>query len=669
MELAACARRRVAVEGVTPDVDGGRFAIKRARGQDVVVRAAVFADGHDVVRAALLHRHESEAAWRVVPMTALGNDRWQASFRVDALGRHLYAVRGWTDELATWSRGLGKKVAAGQDVGLDLRVGVELLRGRAAQATGPQAARLAGYADALAHEGKLDPADAGQDRVALALSPELARLADDAPDLRFATTSLERAVVVEPPRAVFSTWYELFPRSAGPPGQHGTLKDVERRLDDLVDLGFDVLYLPPIHPIGRVARKGPNNRTSAGPDDPGSPWAIGAAEGGHTAVHPQLGTLDDLRALVRRAREKGIEVALDLAFQCAPDHPWVREHPEWFRRRPDGSIQYAENPPKKYQDIFPFDFEGEAWEALWAALRDVVLFWIEQGVLVFRVDNPHTKPFPFWEWLLAEVKARRPEVLFLSEAFTRPRPMQRLAKLGFSQSYTYFTWRNTKHELTTYFSELERSGAREFFRPNLWPNTPDILPEALQTGGRPVFIARLVLAATLGASYGIYGPAFELCEGRAREPGSEEYLDSEKYQLRAWDLGAEHSLREVIARVNRIRRENPALQTDAGLTFHDTDNDQLLCYSKRADDGRSVVLVVVNLDPHHAQSGWLDVPIERLGAAAGAGPVQVHDLLGGARYLWHGARHFVQLDPGVMPAHVFAVRRRVRTELDFDYFQ
>lgn len=666
MELVPSARRRVAIEGVTPDVDGGRFPIKRARGQEVVVQADVFADGHDVVRAALLHRHESEPEWRVVPMAALGNDRWRAAFRVDALGRHLYAVRGWVDDLTTWRRGLGKKVAAGQDVTLDLRIGVELLRRHAALVSGPQGALLAGYADTLAQEATLDPGDAGQDRVALALSSDLARLTDSAPDLRFATESVARAVVVEPPRAVFSTWYELFPRSAGAPGQHGTLRDVERRLDDVVDMGFDVLYLPPIHPIGRAARKGPNNRAAAGPDDPGSPWAIGAAEGGHTAVHPQLGTLDDLRALVARAREKGVEVALDIAFQCAPDHPWVREHPEWFRRRPDGSIQYAENPPKKYQDIFPFDFEGEAWEALWEALRDVVLFWVEQGVLVFRVDNPHTKPFSFWEWLLAEVKRRRPEVLFLSEAFTRPRPMQRLAKLGFSQSYTYFTWRNTKQELTDYFTDLARSGVREFFRPNLWPNTPDILPEYLQVGGRPAFVARLVLAATLGASYGLYGPAFELCEGRAREPGSEEYLDSEKYQLRSWELGAAHGLRDVIARVNRIRREHRALQSDGGLRFHETDNDQLLCYSKRDDEGQDVVLVVVNLDPHHPQAGWLDVAIERLGVEGG--PAQVHDLLGGARYLWHGARHFVELDPGVMPAHIFAVRRRVRTERDFDYF-
>jgi starch synthase (maltosyl-transferring) len=431
-------------------------------------------------------------------------------------------------------------------------------------------------------------------------------------------------------------------------------------------MGFDTLYLPPIHPIGRTARKGPNNSVTAGPDDPGSPWAIGAAEGGHTAVHPDLGTVDDVRRLVERARAKGLELALDIAFQCSPDHPWVREHPEWFRARPDGTVQYAENPPKKYQDIYPFDFEGEAWQALWAALRDVILFWCDQGVRVFRVDNPHTKPLPFWEWCLAEVKARHPDALFLSEAFTRPKLMQRLAKLGFSQSYTYFTWRNTKRELWEYFDGMARSGVREFLRPNLWPNTPDILPEALQVGGRPAFVARFILAATLGASYGIYGPAFELCDGRAREHGSEEYLDSEKYQVRAWDLGASHSLRHLIARVNRIRKGHPALQTDRTLELHPTDNEALLCYSKRSLDGDDIVVVVVNLDPYHVQSGWLDLPLDRLGIAGAT--CQMHDVLGGERFLWRGARHFVRLDPGVVPAHIFAVRRRVRSERDFDYY-
>lgn len=673
-------RRRVAIEDVRPDVDGGRFPIKRARGEAVVVEADVFADGHDLVRAALLHRHAAQAEWQVVPMQALGNDRWRGTFEVEALGQHLYLVRGWVDDFATWRRGLGKKVDAGQDVAVDLLIGAELVRAHAALADAPGRDELERAARALS-----DPA--GRDRVALARSPALLRQVQAAPDLRRASTSAERAVTVDPPRAVFSTWYELFPRSAGAPGQHGTLRDVEGRLDELARLGFDVLYLPPIHPIGRSARKGKNNAAQAGPDDVGSPWAIGAAEGGHTAVHPALGTLDDLRRLVQRARDRGIEVALDLAFQCAPDHPWVREQPEWFRRRPDGSIQHAENPPKTYQDIYPFDFECQGWEALWAALRDVVLFWTEQGVTVFRVDNPHTKALPFWEWCIAQVKARRPEAVFLSEAFTRPRLMYRLAKLGFTQSYTYFTWRNTRHELTTYFTDLARSGVREFFRPNLWPNTPDILPEYLQTGGRPAFVARLVLAATLGASYGIYGPAFETCEARPREAGGEEYLDSEKYQLRAWDPEAGRPLRDVLARVNRIRREHPALHTDRGLSFHPTDNEQLLCYSKRSADGRDVVLVVVNLDPHHLQSGWVELPLERLeprrssdDAGAGAdgqggaahghdhAPVQVQDLLGGGRFLWHGRRHFVQLDPGVMPAHVFAVRRRVRTEQDFDYF-
>jgi starch synthase (maltosyl-transferring) len=474
--------------------------------------------------------------------------------------------------------------------------------------------------------------------------------------------------VADRERARFGAWYEMFPRScAQEPGRHGTFRDCERRLDYVASMGFDVLYLPPIHPIGRTHRKGKNNDPVAAPGDVGSPWAIGAKEGGHKAVHPDLGTLEDFRRLVEKARERGLEVALDLAYQCSPDHPWVEEHPQWFRWRPDGRVQYAENPPKKYEDIYPIYFENESWKELWDELRSVVDFWIDQGVRIFRVDNPHTKPFRFWEWMIGEVKREHPEVVFLAEAFTRPRVMYQLAKLGFTQSYTYFAWRNTKRELTEYLRELTRTEVREYFRPNLWPNTPDILTEPLQYGGRAVFQARLVLAATLGASYGIYGPAFELGEARPRTPGSEEYLDSEKYELRHWDLGRADSLRSFVARVNRIRRENPALHANDRLRFHHIDNEQLIAYSKTSADLSSVVLAVVNLDPHHAHSGWLEIPVDELGLDP-TQPYQAHDLLSDARYFWNGPRNFVRVDPAVVPAHVFRIRRKLRTERDFDYF-
>ena len=432
-------------------------------------------------------------------------------------------------------------------------------------------------------------------------------------------------------------------------------------------MGFDVLYLPPIHPIGRQFRKGRNNAVSARDDDAGSPWGIGSEEGGHKAIHPQLGTLDDFKHLLHKAREYGIEIALDVAFQCSPDHPYAKEHAEWFRKRPDGTIQYAENPPKKYQDIYPIDFESPDWEKLWDELLSVFLFWAKQGVRIFRVDNPHTKPFGFWEWLLGEVKKEYPDVLFLAEAFTRPKVMYRLAKLGFTQSYTYFAWRNTKAELTQYLTELTKPPVSDFFRPNFWPNTPDILTEHLQHGGRPAFMGRLVLAATLTASYGIYGPAFELAVNRPRETGSEEYFDSEKYEVKHWDLENPESLHDFIARVNGIRRANPALHSNDRLLFHPISNDQMICYSKTTPDLTNVMAAIVNLDPYHTQSGWVELPLDQLGLG-GDQPYQLHDLLSDARYLWHGERNYVELNPQVVPAHVFRLRRRVRSERDFEYY-
>ena len=657
-------KKRVVIENITPRVDCGRFPIKRTTGEQVTVEADVFTDGHDAVTAMLSYKHESAADWQDAPMHAIGNDRWRGRFAVQVLGSYQYTVSAWVDHLASWRRGLAKKYEAGQDIGLDLRQGAALGLGIAARTSGLDAQRLHEWADAI-----VDPKRSLDNRVSLALSESLRELELRHPDPQLVVRWPSALLVeVDRERARFSSWYEMFPRSAATePGKHGTFADVEKLLPYVASMGFDVLYLPPIHPIGATERKGPNNQPRADKDDPGSPWAIGSTQGGHKAIHPQLGSLEDLKHLLASAAEHGIELALDIAFQSTPDHPYVREHPEWFLKRPDGSIQYAENPPKKYQDIYPFHFESEHAQRLWAELRGVVEYWIAQGVRIFRVDNPHTKPFAFWEDLISRIRRLRPDVIFLAEAFTRPKVMYRLAKLGFTQSYNYFPWRNSKRELMEYFTELGQPPVSDFFRPNLWPNTPDILPEYLQFGGRGAFMVRLVLAATLGASYGIYGPAFELLEARPREPGSEEYLDSEKYQLRRWNRDDPASLRELIARVNRIRRENAPLQSDRGLLFHEVDNDMLIAYSKTCEAGADSILVVANLDPHHTQSGWLRLDQPALGLPA-SGSFQVHDLLSGSRFLWEGPRNFVSLDPNHAPAHIFRIRRRVRSEKDFDYF-
>ncbi len=661
-------RQRVVLTGVSPELDCGRVPIKRTIGETVVVEADIFADGHDELAAVLRSRHEEEPVWAETPLEPVGHDRWRGSFPVTALGRYRYTLLAWVDRFKTWRRDLVKRAAAGQALAIELQVGARLLEEAARRAAdggdGDGAERLRGWAEALGAGPGSEAAG-----LRLAVSEELGALMARHADRRFATAyEKELEVIVDREQARFSAWYELFPRScAATPGRHGTFRDCEARLPYVAAMGFDVLYLPPIHPIGRTERRGPNNRPGAGPEDPGSPWAIGSEAGGHQAVHPALGTLEDFRRLVAQARRHGLEIALDLAFQCSPDHPYVKEHPEWFCHRPDGTVRYAENPPKRYQDIYPLDFECEAWRALWEELRDVVRFWIEQGVRLFRVDNPHTKPLRFWEWLIAEITREHPDVLFLSEAFTRPKVQHHLAKVSFNQSYTYFAWRNTKRELIEYFTELTQSEAREYFRPNLWPNTPDILTEYLQVGGRPAFMVRLILAATLGASYGIYGPAFELCEARARESGSEEYLDSEKYQIRQWDLERPDSLRELIARVNRIRRENPALQQDRSLRFHPSENEAILAYSKRTEDLANVIVVLVNLDPHHRQGGWVELPLRELGLDERE-PYLMEDLLSGTRVLWSASRNYVELVPGSLPAHIFCLRRRLRTERAFEYF-
>jgi len=640
-------RRRVATLAVRPEVDGGRYPVKRVLGETLAVEADVVTDGHDVIAAVLQYRHDSERTWTEVPLEHAGNDAWHASVPLRRLGRYRYTVVAWVDTFASWQRGLQRKFEAGTDVAVELLEGAVLVD--AAVARG---ASLAGIAAELR-----SPEVPIADRVARAISTEVSAELARFPDRTLATVfDRELEVVVERPLARCSAWYELFPRSTGAAGVHGTFIDAERRLDYVAELGFDIVYLPPIHPIGRAFRKGPDNAPTAGPDDPGSPWAIGAGDGGHTSVHPDLGTLDDFDRFVRAARERRLEVALDIAFQASPDHPWVTEHPTWFRARPDGTIQYAENPPKKYQDVYPFDFETADWQALWAALRDVFVFWADRGIRVFRVDNPHTKPIAFWEWCLREVHARFPDAIFLAEAFTRPKLMYALAKSGFSQSYTYFTWRTSKPDLTRYLEDITRGAVPEFFRPNFWPTTPDIFPEHLVEGERGAFVSRLVLAATLSSNYGIYGPSFELME-HGQRPGVEELAQNEKYQLRTWDLARADSLRHVIARINQIRRDHPALQANHSLHFHATDSERLIAYSKRAGD--DIVLCIVNLDPKHTHSGWVELDLEALGLPIDA-DCEVHDLLGEARFTWRERRNLVELDPQVLSAHVFALRSQVR---------
>ncbi len=656
------ASQRVVIEDVSPEIDAGRYAAKRVIGDNVTIEADIFCDGPDALTAALLYRHADDSKWQTAPMRFLQNDRWHAQFTAARLGQYEYTLIAWVDHFKTWQRDIEKKFEAEQDIAVDLQSGALLLRAAAERAKGADAAALRKCVDMLLGAG--EPAD----KVAMVLSERTTNLVQRHPDRSQATEYPKKLTVqIDPLRARFSAWYELFPRStAEQAGKHGTFKDCERWLPYIAEMGFDVLYLPPIHPTGRTHRKGPNNNPSAHPGDLGSPWAIGGPEGGHKAVHPDLGTLGDFRHLVQAAGERGIAVALDIAFQCSPDHPYVTEHPEWFTWRPDNTVQYAENPPKKYQDIYPFNFETAAWQSLWEELLSVFTFWIEQGVRIFRVDNPHTKPFHFWEWVIGQIKGQHPDIIFLAEAFTRPKVMYNLGKLGYTQSYTYFAWRNTKDELTAYFTELTQSSVRDYFRPNLWPNTPDILTERLQHGGRPAFIQRLVLAATLGASYGIYGPAYELCEREPYERGSEEYLNSEKYQIRHRDLNHPDSLREYIALLNTIRKTNPALQQDWNLHFLTTDNDQIIAYAKYTADLSNVIITVINLDLNYSQSGWITLPLADFGLDSRQ-PYEVHDLLTDARYLWNGPANYVQINRHESPAHVFRLRRPPGREQDTEY--
>lgn len=648
-KAAACPR--IALESVTPSIDGGRFAIKRTVGEQVAVQADVLCDGHDRVAAAVLWRAAGQRQWRQAPMRHLGNDRWCGEFTLDRLGRHEFTVEAWRDEFATARMDLEKKRAADKLSTLDVDE-VCLLVGETAEASrDPQLRQIV---------EQLDASDNIAARCAVLVAPDTATAMARA-DRRPFLTRCSTVFPLEAERlgAGFSSWYELFPRSqsvAGPDGvqPHGTFDDVIARLPAIRDMGFDVLYMPPIHPIGRINRKGRNNSVTAQAGEPGSPYAIGAKEGGHDAIHPELGTLEDFRRLVAAAAGEGLELALDFAIQCSPDHPWLREHPDWFAWRADGSIRYAENPPKKYEDIVNVDFYAKgSVPDLWIALRDVVAFWVNEGVRLFRVDNPHTKPFPFWEWMIGDIRATHPDVVFLSEAFTRPKLMYRLAKVGYSQSYTYFTWRNTKAELAEYLTELADGAARDFFRPHFFVNTPDINPVFLQNSGRPGHLIRAALATTLSGLWGMYS-GFELCEATPLHPGKEEFLDSEKYQLRQWDWQRPGNIVAEITRLNLLRRLNPALQTHLGVKFYSAFNDNILYFGKRRGEQEDMVLVAINLDPHHPQEADFELPLWEWGLPD-HGSLQVEDLWRGTRSVWHGKMQHLRLDPAELPFAIWRI--------------
>ncbi len=644
----------VVIECVEPELDSGRYPVKRVVGDTFEVRADILKDGHDLLAARIRYSGPASAEWHFVPMYYDQNaDQWVGGFRVDRAGRWTYTVESWTDRFGTWRSELQKKIGAGQDVSSELLEGAELIDSAARRARFGDARNELRAAALIIRDARIS----GAERVAAALDAGLRTLLDDnysPPDLTCYARELE--LWVDRERAAFASWYELFPRSqTTDPERHGTFLSTAFALPRIAELGFDVVYLPPIHPVGISARKGPNNSLAAGPNDPGSPWAIGNEAGGHTAVEPKLGTLEDFDTLVATAAELGLEIALDYALQCSPDHPWLVQHPEWFFVRPDGTIKYAENPPKKYQDIYPLNFWCDDREALWNACRDILLFWIEHGVRTFRVDNPHTKPFAFWEWMIGEVHAKYPDVVLLAEAFTRPRTMKLLAKIGFSQSYTYFTWKNSGVELRDWWAEMHNVHSLEYMRGNLFANTPDILHEYLQHFGRPAFRVRLLLAATMSPLFGLYS-GFELSENTPVRPGSEEYLDSEKYQIRVRDWNAPGNLNGEIKLLNAIRRDNSALQRMDNLTFRASENPQVLFFTKMAPGWRNDLLIIANLDPSRAQETVVTVPLADLGLDPDS-PYVVEDLLTGARYSWRGARNYVRLDPNLQPGHILRLQR------------
>ncbi|WP_274424058.1 alpha-1,4-glucan--maltose-1-phosphate maltosyltransferase [Chelativorans sp. YIM 93263] len=645
MLLQTLASSRIAIEAVEPVVDTGRFAAKAVAGEPLRIEADIFCDGHDVIAASVHYRSKGSETWDEVPMRHIVNDRWRATIVIKEVGHHEFRIAAWRDLFASWRAEIAKKHAADQNISLELEEG-RLLVEQAACPT--DAAKSSAHSELQALLGEMNASSSPGDRLAVLMSDELAALmARLGARVNLTHSEIIFPVFVDRERAAFSAWYELMPRSqSGRADVHGTFGDVIERLPYVRDLGFDVLYFPPIHPIGNTNRKGRNNSLTAAPEDPGSPYAIGSKEGGHDAIHPELGGFEDFARLVKAAREHGLEIALDFAIQCSPDHPWIREHPEWFDWRPDGTIKFAENPPKKYEDIVNVHFYRDAIPGLWYALRDVVLFWLDKGVRIFRVDNPHTKPLPFWEWMIEEVRQVDPGVIFLAEAFTRPKMMKRLAKVGFNQSYSYFTWRNTKQELTEYLTELTREDCRRYMRPNFFVNTPDINPYYLQASGRPGFQVRLFLAATLGTNYGVYS-GFELCEAAAM-PGKEEYLNSEKYEIRAWDWDRPGNIKADIAFINRLRRENGALRQFTNLNFYNAWNDAILYYGKFTDDLSNFLLFAVNLDPHHPQEAPFEVPLWEFGLPDNA-TIEADDLVTGQSFAWTGKVQHMFLDPHQRP--------------------
>ncbi|MFZ2907188.1 MAG: alpha-1,4-glucan--maltose-1-phosphate maltosyltransferase [Cyclobacteriaceae bacterium] len=642
MEAGLKGQARVMIENVQPQVDGGRYPAKRAVGERVEVSADIFADGHDHIRAEILYRKKNEQAWRSVEMKAVGNDAWKGSFVVAEQTPYVFTVQAWIDHFETWFDGFKKKANAKLDVKLELQEGAAILR---TLAKGKNK-------DLLKISEKLADTSTYNESIRFVVSDDFESLVHQYP-LRIVESQFagECSIQVEPAKALFSSWYELFPRSTSLDGKHGTFNDVVKLLPRIASMGFDVLYMPPIHPIGKINRKGKNNSVRSAAGEPGSPWAIGSEEGGHKAVHPALGSLSDFKSLITEAKKRGIDVALDLAYQCAPDHPYVKEHPEWFKQRPDGSIQYAENPPKKYQDIYPFDFECRDWKLLWDELLSVILFWVENGIRVFRVDNPHTKPLPFWEWAIAETHKLHPDIIFLSEAFTRPKIMNALAKAGFTQSYTYFTWRVSKEEIVAYMTELVHGPSRNYFRPNFWPTTPDILPFHLQHKDENSFIIRLALAATLSSNYGIYGPAFEYCDNKPIE-GKEEFADSEKYEIKKYDWKRTNRLTDIISIINKVRKEHKALQSTWNVHFCEIQNPNLIGFLKVTDDRSDCMLVVVNLDPQQAHSGYLQLPKTMLKLKDKIN-VKLHDVMTNERYTWTQEWNYIDLNPHKIPFHLF----------------
>jgi len=644
-------RQRVIITGIAPRIEEGQYPAKAAIHESIIISANIFGDGHDEVAANVAIRKTGASEWQFIPLKFVINDFWEAVFEPVETGFYEFKIHAWIDHFTTWQKGLEKKFEAGQDIAVELLIGVEMLEIAAEDASDADKASL------LSWSSKLRSNDDPESLVTLATSNDVSQLMYKYRDTRLDTISTTSQIEIERQKAAFSTWYELFPRSASKePNKHGTFLDVVGLLPRIANMGFDVLYLPPIHPIGEKNRKGKNNSLVAEDSEPGSPWAIGNRLGGHKEIHPELGSLEDFKVLIQEAKKLGIELAMDIAYQCAPDHPYVKLHPQWFKWRPDGSVQYAENPPKKYEDILPINFETNDWENLWQELKSVVDYWIEQGVTIFRVDNPHTKAFSFWEWMIKEVRQKRPDIIFLAEAFTRPRLMERLAKAGFNQSYTYFTWRNTKYELEQYINELTKTEQRYYFRPNFWPNTPDILPPLLTYGGENAHILRLLLAATLSSNYGLYGPVYEFGLNTPRQ-GKEEYIDNEKYEIKHWDWGQYTRIKEIITRVNRIRKQNSALHTTWNINLAESTNDQIICYAKADNKTNNALIMAANLDLFNTQGAYVKIPIHQLGINTSE-PYTVHDLLSGSKYSWHGEWNYVELNPYEMPAHIFRVEQQ-----------